>query len=198
MSLGSGYDSVGRAVASIPEVRSALAKIYLYWTFVYFQTVYWKDENKEKEAGDGVFFQNFVVGLGTADQSALFQRSVAMLLQYLFITSARAVRKTVLVGSFGDTSCKTRQSQMSNLKWNKRLLKRGRWKGTRALPSSSSSAASGGTRRSAARNRWWRSWRRPEIFCRKKYDANNDGRRGHHNVLVPVHNLQHRQGSFSK
>ena len=66
-----------------PEVRGlnpVIGKNLFKFNIFLLSTVYWKDENKEKEAGDGVFFQNFVVGLGTADQSALFQRSVAVLL----------------------------------------------------------------------------------------------------------------------
>ena len=38
---------------SIPEVRGSTPVIgKIYWTFVYCQ-LYWKDENKEKEAGNG-------------------------------------------------------------------------------------------------------------------------------------------------
>ena len=61
-SLGSGCGSVGRAVASNtrgPRFESShwqkfifILNICLLWT------VYWKDENKEKEAGNGPYFNN--------------------------------------------------------------------------------------------------------------------------------------------
>ena len=55
---GSGCDSVGRAVASFtwgPRFESShQQKINI--TFVHCQ-LYWKDENKEKEAGQGPFFK---------------------------------------------------------------------------------------------------------------------------------------------
>ena len=58
-SLGSGCDSVGRAVASNPEIRSLNPVIgkKLYWTFAYCQ-LYWKDENREKEVGNSPIFKN--------------------------------------------------------------------------------------------------------------------------------------------
>ena len=44
----------------IPEVRGlnpVIRKIYLFQLNIcLLSTVYWKDENKEKEAGDGSFF----------------------------------------------------------------------------------------------------------------------------------------------
>ena len=44
----------------IPEVRGSnpvIGKIYLFpLNICLLSTVYWKDENKEKEAGDGLFF----------------------------------------------------------------------------------------------------------------------------------------------
>ena len=52
---------------SIPEVRGSNPVIgKIYWTFVYCQ-LYWKDENKEKEAGNGPFKKNY---------GELFQRKV--------------------------------------------------------------------------------------------------------------------------
>ena len=55
---GSGCGSVGRAVAS--DTRGLQLKYYhrqiLYWTFVS-SKLYWKDKNKEKEAGNGPFFK---------------------------------------------------------------------------------------------------------------------------------------------
>ena len=58
--LGSGCGSVGRAIASNtrgPQFESRHQKIYLFLLNIcLLSTVYWKDENKEKEAGDGPFF----------------------------------------------------------------------------------------------------------------------------------------------
>ena len=51
---GSGCGSVGRAVTFEPEVRGSnpvIGKNLLISNICILSTVYWKDENKEKEAG---------------------------------------------------------------------------------------------------------------------------------------------------
>ena len=57
--LGSGcVAQLVERLLPIPEDRGSnpvIGKIYLYWTYVYCQTVYWKDENNEKEAGKAHF-----------------------------------------------------------------------------------------------------------------------------------------------
>ena len=56
--LGSGCGSVGKAVASVTrrlQFESSDQQI-LYWTFIYCQQ-YWKDENKEKDAGNAPFLR---------------------------------------------------------------------------------------------------------------------------------------------
>ena len=48
---------------SIPEVRSSnpvIGKIYFEQILL---TVYWKDENKEKEAGNGTIFKKKIAAL---------------------------------------------------------------------------------------------------------------------------------------
>ena len=58
--VGSGCGSVGKAVAS--DTRGLRFESSHRQKFIYIlnicllSTVYWKDENKEKEAGDGPFF----------------------------------------------------------------------------------------------------------------------------------------------
>ena len=45
----------------IPEVRgsnSVISKNLFIWNICLLPTVYWKDENKEEEAGNGPFFNN--------------------------------------------------------------------------------------------------------------------------------------------
>ena len=54
--LGSGRGSVGREVASNSRGLQfeSSQRQNLYWTFIYCQ-LFWKDENKEKEAENGPF-----------------------------------------------------------------------------------------------------------------------------------------------
>ena len=58
--LGSGCDSVGKAVASDtrgPQFESSHWQKFIYiLNICLLSTMYWKDENKEKEAGDGPLF----------------------------------------------------------------------------------------------------------------------------------------------
>ena len=58
--MGSGCGSVGRAVAYDtrgPRFESSHRQKFIYiLNICLLSTVYWKDENKEKEAGDGPFF----------------------------------------------------------------------------------------------------------------------------------------------
>ena len=60
VSVGSGCGSVGRAVASNnrgPRFKSSHWQKFIYiLNICLLSTVYWKDENKEKEAGNGPFF----------------------------------------------------------------------------------------------------------------------------------------------
>ena len=59
--MGSGCGSVGRAVAfdtSGPRFEPVIGKNLLVLNICILSTVYWKDENKEKEAGNGPFFNN--------------------------------------------------------------------------------------------------------------------------------------------
>ena len=59
--MGSGCGSVGRAVAS--DTRGPWLESSHWQKFIYIlnicllSTVYWKDEHKEKEAGNGPFFK---------------------------------------------------------------------------------------------------------------------------------------------
>ena len=59
---GSGCGSVGRAVAFKtrgPRFESSHQQKFIYILNICFlSTVYWKEENKEKEAGDGPFLKN--------------------------------------------------------------------------------------------------------------------------------------------
>ena len=59
--MGSGCDSVGRAVASDtrgPWFKSSHRQKLMYiLNICLLSTVYWKDENNEKEAGNGPFFK---------------------------------------------------------------------------------------------------------------------------------------------
>ena len=52
--MGSRDGSVDGAVSPIPEVRSSNPVFGKNFTF--YCQLYWKDENKEKEAGKGPFF----------------------------------------------------------------------------------------------------------------------------------------------
>ena len=59
LSLGSGCGSVGRAVASDargPRFKSVIGKNLFILNICLLSTVYWKDENKEIEVGNGPFF----------------------------------------------------------------------------------------------------------------------------------------------
>ena len=59
--VGSGCGSVGRAVASDtrdPRFESNHRQKNYILNICLLSTVYWKDENKEKEAGNGPFFKN--------------------------------------------------------------------------------------------------------------------------------------------
>ena len=62
--FGSGCGSVGRAVASDtrgPQFESSHQQKFIYkWNICLLSTVYWKDENKEKEAGNGPFLKKSV------------------------------------------------------------------------------------------------------------------------------------------
>ena len=56
--LGSGFGSVGRAIASNskgPRFESSHQQKFILNIFC---QLYWKDENKEKEAGNGPFLKN--------------------------------------------------------------------------------------------------------------------------------------------
>ena len=61
LKLGSGCGSVGRAVASNtrgPRFESSHRQKFIYiLNICLLSTVYWKDENKEKEAENGPFFK---------------------------------------------------------------------------------------------------------------------------------------------
>jgi len=61
---GSGCGSVGRAVASDirgPQFESSHWQKFIYiLNFCLLSTVYWKDKNKEKEAGNGPFLKKIV------------------------------------------------------------------------------------------------------------------------------------------
>ena len=58
--LGSGCGSAGRAVASntrVLQFKSSHQQKFIYILNIWLvSTVYWKDENKEKQAGNGPFF----------------------------------------------------------------------------------------------------------------------------------------------
>ena len=58
--MGSGCGSVGKAVASNtrgPQFKSSHRQKFIYiLNICLLSTVYWKDENKEKEAGKDPFF----------------------------------------------------------------------------------------------------------------------------------------------
>ena len=56
--LGSGCSSVGRAVASEVSCTNPVISKLLYGKFLYCQ-LYWKDENKEKEAGMAHFLKKY-------------------------------------------------------------------------------------------------------------------------------------------
>ena len=71
--MGSGCDSVGRAVASNtkgPQFESSHQQKFIFiLNICLLSTVYWKDENKEKEAGYGpslkkvyFYFENTLFG----------------------------------------------------------------------------------------------------------------------------------------
>ena len=57
MHVGSGCGSVGRAVAEVHGSNPVIGKILFILKICLLSTVYWKDENKEKEAGNGPFFE---------------------------------------------------------------------------------------------------------------------------------------------
>ena len=61
--MGSGFGSVGRAIASNtkgPWFKSSHRQKFIYLLNICLQsTVYWKDENKEKEGGNGPFKKNY-------------------------------------------------------------------------------------------------------------------------------------------
>ena len=60
LSFGSGCGSIGRAVASAPKVRVSyplIAANFYIRTFIFYCQLYWKDKNKEIEAGNGPFFK---------------------------------------------------------------------------------------------------------------------------------------------
>ena len=61
MKTGSGSGSVGRAVTSntrCPRFKSSHRQKFIYaLNICLLSTVYWKDENKEKEAGNGPFLK---------------------------------------------------------------------------------------------------------------------------------------------
>ena len=56
---GSGCGSVVERLLPIPEVYGSnpVSGKNVYWTFTL--QLYWKDENKEKEAENGPFLKNF-------------------------------------------------------------------------------------------------------------------------------------------
>ena len=63
----------------IPEVRGSNPVIgKIYWIFVYCQ-LYWKDENKEKEAGNGPFFLKKKLIRNTILQKASFTKVQEMI-----------------------------------------------------------------------------------------------------------------------
>ena len=67
LSVGSGCGSVGRAVASNtrgPQFESSHQQKFIYILNICFlSTVCWKDENKEKAAGNGPFYKKLFLSL---------------------------------------------------------------------------------------------------------------------------------------
>ena len=77
--LGSGWGSVGRAADSNtrgPWFESIHRQTFIYIMNIFLMsTVYWKDENKEKEAGNGPFFTKKIIKFSQKPPNILFEHN---------------------------------------------------------------------------------------------------------------------------